>query len=151
MDAVIYNITDLKVEIERLKASKTVQEEAIKSHFNSPTAIFHTITSLFKHTPASGESSSLFGGQDMVSLISRFVLPFVLNKTIFRSSNFIIKAVVGLLSQKASGLINEKSVGSVWDKIKSVIPKIIPDKLLHKKKAPKPVVDYGIPPDSESY
>src|ERR1700712_4006583 len=104
MDAVIYNISDLKEEIERLKASKTVQEDLIKSHFNSPGAIFHTITSLFKHNPAPGESSGLFGGgQDMVSLISRFVLPFVLNKTLFRGSNFIIKTVVGLLSQKASG------------------------------------------------
>jgi hypothetical protein len=148
MDAVIYNISDLKEEIERLKASKKIQEEAIKSHFNSPGAIFHTVTSLFKHKGAAGESSSLFGaGQDIVSLISRFVLPFVLNKTLFRSSNFIIKAMVGLLSQQASGFINEKSVTSVWDKIKSVIPNLI-----HKKNKPaKPAVDYGIPPDSETY
>ncbi|MEO6521822.1 MAG: hypothetical protein ABIN91_09090 [Mucilaginibacter sp.] len=148
MDAVIYNISDLKEEIERLKASKRLQETAIKSHFNSPGAIFHTITSLFKHNQAPGESSGLFGaGQDMVSLISRFVLPFILNKTLFRSSNFIIKTAVGLLSQKASGFINEKSVTSVWDKIRSVIPNLI-----HKNKKPaKPAVDYGIPPDSESY
>jgi hypothetical protein len=147
MDAVIYNISDLKEEIERLKTSKKVQEEAIKSHFNGPVAIFHTVTSLFKHKPAPGEAGGLFGAdQDIVSLISRFVLPLVLNKTLFRSSNFIIKTAVGLLSQKASDFINEKSVVSAWDKVKSLILNVTP-----KKKRAKPTVDYGIPPDSETY
>ena len=147
MDTVIYNISDLKEEIERLKASKKVQEEAIKSHFNGPGAILHTVASLFKHKPTPGESGGLFGsGQDMVSLISRFVLPLILNKTLFRSSNFIIKTAVGLLSQKASDFINEKSVVSAWDKVKSLILNVTP-----KKKRAKPPVDYGIPPDSETY
>jgi len=145
MEATIQNIHDLRAEIERLKASKKTQEEAIKSHFDSPAAIFHTATSLFKSSSPAGQSTLsglLGGGQDIVSLLSRFVLPFVLNKTLFRGSNFIIKTAVGLLSQKASGFINEKSVVSLWDNIKSVIP---------KKKAKKMPVDYGIPPYSESY
>jgi hypothetical protein len=143
MDAVIYNITDLRNEIARLKAAKTIQEEAIKSHFNGPVAIFHTITGLFKGTSPTDVKNTLFGNQDIIGLASRVILPFILNKTIFRSSNFIIKAAIGLLSQKASGFISEESITSVWDKIKSFIPK--------KKAAKKTDVDYGIPPYSESY
>ncbi|EHQ28006.1 hypothetical protein [Mucilaginibacter paludis] len=146
MDAVIYNITDLKNEIERLKIAKQEQEIVLKSHFSSPSAIFHTVTSFFKGSSTTENAGGLFGNQDIVSLVSRFVVPFILNKTIFRSSNFIIKAAVGLLSQKASGFINENSVVSLWDKIKSIIPR-------KKNKSQKKAVtaDYGIPPYSESY
>jgi hypothetical protein len=142
MDAAIYNATDLRNEIERLKASKKIQEEAIKSHFNGPVAVFHTVSSLFKGAFSTNDKNSLFGNQDIIGLASRVILPFILNKTIFRSSNFLIKAAIGLLSQKASGFISEESITSVWDKIKSIIP---------KKKAKKTDVDYGIPPYSESY
>jgi len=147
MEAVIYNLTDLRAEIIRLKAVKIIQEDAIATHFNSPSAIFHTVTAFFKGSASANKSEGILGtGGDMVSLISRFVLPFVLNKTIFRSSNFIIKTIVGLVSQKASGFINEKSVVSVWDKAKSLIPNI-----LHKKDKKKAHLDYAIPPDSERY
>jgi hypothetical protein len=141
MDTPIYNITDLRLEIERLKASKQIQEEAIAAHFKSPGAIISTITHAFRGT-AGDVKGSILGGQDIYGLVSRVVLPFLLNKTIFRGSNFIIKAAVGLLSQKASEFVNEKNVVSIWDKIMSVIP---------KKKSKKVSVDYGIPPYSKSY
>jgi len=44
-------------------------------------------------------------------------LPLALNKTIFKNSNFLVKALVGLVSQKASHYISEDSVGSVWHKV----------------------------------
>lgn len=148
MDAVIYNSSDLKEEIERLKVSKKIQEEVLKSHFNSPAAIFHTVTSLFKHSPtaASQPNAGLFGGHDIVTLISRFALPFILNKTLFRGSNFIIKALVGLASQKASGFINEKNVASVWDKIKSFIPNMV-----QKNRSTRSVVAYDTPRNIQRY
>ena len=132
MEAVIYNITDLRAEIYRLKAVKKEQEIAIVGHFNSPAAIFHTVTSFFKSSGPLGKQGGLLGsGQDIVSLISRFAVPFILNKTLFRSSNFIIKTIVGLLSQQASGFINEKSVVSLWDKVISLVPNI--SNIIHKK------------------
>lgn len=132
----IHNLADLREEIERLKESKKEQEAAIKQHFSSPTAVINTVLGTFNSSWAGGK-------QDIVGLLSRFILPFTLNKTIFRSSNFLVKAAVGLLSQKASGFISEKSIGSVWDKIKTMIPR--------KKSSNKKDVDYGIPPFSESY
>jgi hypothetical protein len=56
-----------------------------------------------------------------VQLASRFLLPFTLNKTLFRRSNFLIKMLVRIASQRVSRLINEKSVGTIWDKIKTLV------------------------------
>jgi len=142
MSEPITNITELRAEIERLRMVKTEQEVAIKAHFSSPSAIISTVFSGFGSEKGKG---GIFETDDLIGLISRFVLPFALNKTIFRKSNFIVKAIVGLVSQKASGFINEKSLTSIWDKVKDVIPQ----KWTGKKTA-KPV-DYGIPPLSESY
>lgn len=138
---VINNINDLRNEIARLRVVKNEQEAAIKQHFSSPSAIISTVMSGF-----GGDSSKggFFKADDLISLVSRFVLPFALNKTFFRHSNFIVKAIVGVLSQSASGFINEKSLASVWDKIKAIIPQ------KWTKKQDKHV-DYGIPPLSESY
>ena len=142
MNEPISNLHDLRNEIARLRVIKNEQEVAIKEHFSSPSAIISTIYSAF----SGGDKSkgSFFKADDMISLVSRFVLPFILNKTIFRSSNFVVKTIVGLLSQSASGFINEKNVASVWDKIKAIIPQ------KWTKKTDRHV-DYGIPPLSESY
>ncbi len=151
MSAPINNINDLRNEIARLRVVKVQQEEAIKEHFKSPSAVFNTF---FPHflTPDAKGKPGFFNIDDLIGLASRFILPFALNKTLFRSSNFIVKALVGLVSQQASGFINEKNLASAWDKIKGLVPAIknlIPQKWT-KKTAGKPV-DYGIPPLSESY
>lgn len=141
MSQPIDNISDLRNEIARLKAVKHEQEAAIKAHFSSPAAIIGTVMSGFGSDNGKG---GFFKTDDLISLVSRFVLPFALNKTIFRSSNFIIKAAVSLLSQSASGFITEKSLSSAWDKIRSLIPQ-------RWAKKQNKHVDYGIPPLSETY
>jgi len=141
MSEPINNITDLRNEIARLRIVKTEQEAVIKEHFASPSAILHTAMSGLGVDKGLG---GFFKADDIISLVSRFVLPFALNKTIFRKSNFIIKAVVGMLSQSASGFINEKNLTSVWDTLKAVNPQ-----KWFSKKDKKPI-DYGIPPLSET-
>jgi len=141
MSEPISNLHDLRNEIARLRIVKNEQEAAIKQHFSSPAAIIGTVFSGFGSQKGKG---GFINTDDIISLVSRFVLPLVLNKTIFRSSNFIVKALVGLLSQSASGLINEKNLTSAWDKIRSLIP----EKWINKNKTRK---DYGIPPLSETY
>ncbi|HEY4323117.1 MAG TPA: hypothetical protein VGN20_04005 [Mucilaginibacter sp.] len=134
MDTSINNASELKAEIARLKMIEEEQSHAIKARFNTPSALFHTIVSIF---PKSPEGKGGFFNQDIFGLLSRIVLPLTLNKTIFRNSNFLIKTLVGFLSQKASHLVNEDVVTGAWDKVKS----------LFEKKKP---ADYGIPPDSEA-
>ncbi|MDP9047967.1 MAG: hypothetical protein M3N14_07505 [Bacteroidota bacterium] len=109
----------------------------LKQRFSSPSAIFASLYSLFSGSPASdGAPKHNIFDQDFVALISRILLPFTLNKTLFRNSGFIVKAIVGLVSQKASGFINEKSVTSIWDRAKSVVAHLInkADEKLPKRK-----------------
>ncbi|WP_426669890.1 hypothetical protein ACPPVU_01350 [Mucilaginibacter sp. McL0603] len=133
-DVSITNVGDLKAEIIRLRQLKSEQGAAIQARFSSPSAIFHTFGSLFPKS--AGGKNGIFN-QDIFGLLSRILLPLTLNKTIFRNSNFIVKALVGYLSQKASHFVNEDKVMGIWDKVMSVF----------EKKKP---VDYGIPPESEA-
>ncbi|MEO6148931.1 MAG: hypothetical protein ABIN95_03705 [Mucilaginibacter sp.] len=116
---IIQNIDDLRSEISRLEIAKDEQSAAIKKHFSSPSAIFGTIISLFGGPSSLGDLK-----QDFLTTISRFVLPIVLNKTLFSGSNFLVKGLVGLVSQKAAGLISEDAVTGIWDKAKALIGKI---------------------------
>lgn len=125
MDTIpVKNIFDLQSEIIRLEKSRQAQEMVLKQRFNGPSAIFSTIRSAFPKAPE-GEGGGIgsFFSPDLISLVSRFVLPLALNKTLFRKSNFIIKTVVGLVSQKASTYISEDSVTSVWGRVKSLFGK----------------------------
>lgn len=121
MDLPIKNIDDLRMEIYRLRGLEREQSVALGKRFSSPSALFSTLFSLFpKSTGADGEKGAGFFDQDIVGLASRFVLPLLLNKTLFRNSNFIVKTLVGILSQKASHFITEDSLAIFWDKIKSL-------------------------------
>ncbi len=129
MDIPVKNIDDLRSEIIRLEKHRQEQEMELKKRFNSPSAIFASIRSIFPKAPE-GEASA--GGNfglssilspDIIGLISRFVLPIALNKTLFKRSNFIVKTLVGLASQKASTYISEDSVTSVWGRVKSLFGK----------------------------
>lgn len=123
MESTIKNSWDLKEEIVRLRELEKVQSVAIKERFSSPMAVLSTAYSLFPKANATGENKSNIFNQDFVSILSRFLIPLTLNKTLFKNSGFIVKTLVGLVSQKASGYINEESVVSIWDKIKGLFEK----------------------------
>jgi len=117
----IKNSDDLRDEIARLKALEQQQAAELKQHFSSPGAILSTVIGLLSGSEDDSKedkNASLFN-QDFIGLISRIVLPIALNKTLFKNSGFIVKTIVGLLSQKASHYINEDAVGGIWDKVKS--------------------------------
>ena len=134
-DISINSASELQAEIARLRVLRQEQGAAIHARFSSPSATFSTIFSLFSR----GDSSkgNIFG-QDLFGVLSRILLPLTLNKTIFRNSNFLVKGLVSLLSQKASHFINEDNVTGLWHKIVSLFEK----KHQH--------TDYGIPPESEA-
>ncbi len=125
MDISVKNIFDLQAEIIRLEKVKQEQEMLLKQRFSSPSAIISSVRSIFPKAPE-GEGNGGIGSffsPDLLSLISRFVLPIALNKTLFKNSNFLIKTIVGLMSQKASTYISEDSVTSVWGRVKSLFGK----------------------------
>jgi hypothetical protein len=123
MDAQIRSIDELRLEISRLKGLEREQAIAIRHRFSSIPAIFSTFFSLFpKSNTAEKIGGAAGSGIDLIQLISSFVLPFTLNKTLFKGSNFLVKALVRLASQKVSQYINKKNLGFIWEKIKSFIP-----------------------------
>ena len=123
MEPIINNSWDLRQEIIRLKGVEEEQSVALKARFSSPVAVLTTLYSLFPKANNTGENKNNIFNQDFVSILSRFLIPFTLNKTLFKNSGFIIKALVGLVSQKASGYVNEDSVMGVWDKVKHLFSK----------------------------
>ncbi|MDB4918686.1 hypothetical protein [Mucilaginibacter sp.] len=143
MDVPIGNINDLRNEILRLKGQEREQSVAIGLRFKNFSSTISTLGSLFPRSFSADGKSTGFFDQDLVGLISRFVLPFTLNKTIFRHSGFLVKALVGLVSQKASHFISEDSVMGLWDKIKTLFAA--------KEKKSKNPERNTIPPLSETY
>jgi hypothetical protein len=123
MEPIIKNSSDLREEIIRLKGIEEKQSLALKARFSSPVSVITTLYSLFPKTDYSGENKNNIFNQDFVSILSRFVVPLTLNKTLFKNSGFLIKALVGLVSQKASGYINEDSIAGIWDKVKTLFSK----------------------------
>ncbi|MFD0795097.1 hypothetical protein ACFQZX_15855 [Mucilaginibacter litoreus] len=129
METPIRNIHELQVEIGRLKNLEHEQAVALKTRFSGPSAIFSTVLSLFPGSATvDGIKGAGFFKQDFLGMLSRFLLPLTLNKTLFRKSNFLVKTVVGILSQKASGYISEDSVSSVWGKAKGLYNSIFKKK-----------------------
>jgi hypothetical protein len=116
----------------RLKGLEQEQAIAIRQRFSSIPAMFSTFFSLFPKSNAVEKIGGGGSGIDIIQLVSSFVLPFTLNKTLFKRSNFLVKAIVRLASQKASQYISTKNLGFIWDKVKSIIPE------KEKKVAPGP-------------
>ena len=119
----IKSINDLQEEIFRLKTVESQQSVALKARFSSPSAIFSSVMSLFpRAVDSEGRGHGVFH-PDIINLVSRLVIPLTLNKTIFKNSNFLIKTLVGLVSQKASNYVNEDSVSGIWGTVKGLFEK----------------------------
>lgn len=144
MEKSFNTLAELQAEIGILRIRRYEQESAIKEKFNGPAATLKSIGSLFK--TSSGKKSFLeeMLGQDIITNISRFILPIMLNSSIFKNSGLITKAIVALFSQKAAKNINMDIVLTLVEKIKNIFKS--------KEGEIKPVIsDYGIPQDSETY
>lgn len=135
----IKSIHDLRNEIVRLETLTVQQEAALKQRFSSAKTIYKTLLSALPKSVIknSGNSLDVKGllNQDVISTISRFLLPLTLNKTLFKGSGYITRTIVTFLSQKASGFINQNSVNSSWDKVKTIVSNVkIPETVATKVK-----------------
>ncbi len=134
----IKTIHDLRNEIVRLETLSVQQEVAIKQRFSSPSTIYKTLLTVFpKSSGHSGKGAQLNGilNQDLIATVSRFLLPLTLNKTLFKESGFITRSIVTFLSKKASEYINQDSVNTGWDKIKTMVADVkVPETVKSKTK-----------------
>jgi hypothetical protein len=140
MEKSFNTLAELQAEIGILQMRRFDQERVLKQKFDGPMATLKSLGSLLKPHP-DGRS---YSGQDLVTTVSRFILPILLNTSIFRNSGLITKAAVALFSQKAAKKINSDTILGAVDKVKNI--------LTGKDHKRKPSTrDYGIPPDSETY
>jgi len=115
----ITNIQELKAEIARLRMLEGDQKMVLQQRLNSPAAIFHSLMTVFPKK-AAGIRNAGPGilHPDFLRMISRVVIPFMLNKTLFRKSNFLVKMLVSLVSQKAAGMVSEPTAEILLTKFK---------------------------------
>ena len=83
---------------------------------------------------------------NLSSSIMSIVLPFLVNSTLFKGSGFLTKTLVGLASNKVGKTLDAEHLSAIFNSVKSWFSGS------QKKAENTPqYVDYGIPPDSETY
>ncbi|GAA3974344.1 hypothetical protein GCM10022246_28350 [Pedobacter ginsengiterrae] len=139
----IRNLTDLQAKKLELKVEYTLKQNMLKADAKT---YFHqfTLGALIKKyaTP-----SNLFKVDDKLNLSGTamsLLLPMFMNKTLFRGAGFLTKAAVGLVSGKVGKSLDAEHISAIFNSVKGFFGK-------KKEKKDKKFVDYGIPPDSETF
>lgn len=145
MEKSFSSLAELRAEIDFLKVKQFKDEEAIKEKFSSPSAIFSSITGLFKTDTGKKSFMQDLMQQDFITNISRILIPIFLNGVLFKKSGLITKTLITFLSQKAAKQVNSDMFTGLLDKFKGIF------KTNGKASRAPAVRDYGIPPDSETY
>ncbi|MBK0383415.1 hypothetical protein I5M32_10625 [Pedobacter sp. SD-b] len=155
MDIKIQNLKDLKTRIAYLEIKKLEDELFVKQKFQS---IKETLTSPFKFlkriaamvgiSHSTDNTTSRSQKADWVTNFGRVFLPLFLNKTLLKNRGVLVKSLVSILSQRTINAMSfNKNVLVNWiDKATDLI-----NSTKKKVKLPKKEIDYGIPPESETY
>ncbi|RDC54391.1 hypothetical protein DU508_21975 [Pedobacter chinensis] len=139
----IRNLEDLQAAKLELKVAYTLKQNLLKNDTKVYLKQF-TLGALIKKyaTP-----SNLFKADEKLNLSGTamsLLLPMFMNKTIFRSAGFLTKAAVGLVSGKVGKSLDAEHLSAIFNSVKGWFGK-------KKEKKDRKFVDYGIPPDSETY
>ncbi|MBC8053627.1 MAG: hypothetical protein H7Y13_11240 [Sphingobacteriaceae bacterium] len=141
MEKSFSSLAELRAEIDFLKVKAFKDEEAVKAGFKSPSAIF----GIFKTDSGKKSFTQDLMQQDLITNISRVLIPLLLNGVFFKKSGFITKTLITFLSQKAAKQVNSDKVSGLLDKFTSMF------KGNGRPQRTATIRDYGIPPDSETY
>ncbi len=149
----VKNLADLRSEIVRLQALAKEQEDYLGDQYRllneKIAAPIRFVKSLTSWIPGVDVAKGLLAkgkkDEDWLSKALRIGLPVILNRFFLRKSGFIKRALVTLLSQQAAGALSK-------DRVSGLINKVT-DFVRPKKRGTRGrrQVDYGIPPDSETY
>lgn len=140
----IRTLAELHAEIQRLKADYYYREVQLKLDSKAYINQFSLGKLIKKYATPSG-FLKLDEKTHISSKIMSIVLPMLMNSTIFRGSGLITKALGALVSGKVGKSLDAESLSGIFNMVKSLFT--------GKKPKSKKVafVDYGIPPDSETY
>ena len=141
----IKNLEQLQERIQSLKVDYTLKGDFLKNDANSYIKQFSP-ANLFKKYVTPSAFLKVDDKFNLSSSVMSLVLPVIMNSTLFRGSGFITKALVGLATSKVGKSLDAEHLSGIFNTVKSLFSG-------SKKKKDKPVgyVDYGIPPDSETY
>lgn len=142
----IKSLAELHLEISRVKIECQRKETLLKEDTRSYIKQFSPLN-LIKDFFNPQSLMKLDGKTNLSGSIMSLILPMFLNKTVFRGSGVITKAIAALVSGKVGKSLDVESLTGLFSKAKSLFTSFTSK----KKKADVNFVDYGIPPDSETY
>ncbi|TCD12854.1 hypothetical protein EZ449_02065 [Pedobacter frigidisoli] len=139
----IRNLDDLQAAKLELKVEYTLKQDMLKTDTKTFFKQF-TLGALIKRyaTP-----SNLFKADEKLNISGTamsLLLPLFMNKTLFRGAGFLTKAAVGLVSGKVGKSLDAEHLSAIFNSVKGWFGK-------KREKKDKKFIDYGIPPDSETY
>lgn len=139
----INTLDDLHNEVQRLKADYkhrgVMLKEDSKAYINQ-----FSIGNLIKKYATPSGFLKFDEKTNISSKIMSVALPFLLNSTLFKGSSIITKALAALVSGKVGKSLDAENLSGIFNMVKSFFAK-------KDKKKEVAFVDYGIPPDSETY
>ncbi len=141
----IRTLAELHGEIHRLKAD--YKQRGVQLSVDSKTYVNQfTLGNLIKKYATPSSFLKFDEKTNISSKIMSVLLPMLLNSTLFRGSGIITKALGALVSGKVGKSLDAEHLSAIFNVIKALFTA--------KKEKPKQevaFVDYGIPPDSETY
>jgi hypothetical protein len=143
----IKNLEELQAALSGLKAEYTMQGERI----TSDTKVYVKQYSIKSLTKKYFTPSNLFKADEQLNISSKvmsFLLPVLMNNTLFRGSGFITKTLVGLATSKVGKSLDAGHLTGMVSSVKSWFGGA-KKKIVRTK--PVGYIDYGIPPDSETF
>jgi hypothetical protein len=141
----INNLDDLHVMVSTLKAEHELKGDLLLKDAKGYLKQF-TLSGLVKRYATPSAFLKIDDKLNISSSIMSMVLPFLMNTTLFRGSGFLTKTLVGLASNKVGKTLDAEHLSAIFNSVKSWFSG-------KKSKVEKTAqyVDYGIPPDSETY
>jgi len=141
----IRTLDELNHEIHRLKADYKQKGVLLKQDAKTYIQQFSLGNIIKRYATPSGFLK--FDEQtNMSSKIMSIALPMLLNSTLFRGSGLLTKALGALVSGKVGKSLDAEHLSGIFNAVKSIFTQ------KKKTKAEEAAfVDYGIPPDSETY
>jgi len=139
----IRTLEELHSEVVRLKVDYTVKGELLKLDTKNYVKQF-TLGNLIKKFATPSGFLKLDEKTNISSKVMSVLLPLILNNTVFRGSGVITKALGALVSGKVGKSLDAENLSGIFNMVKSLF-----NKKSNKKEAA--FIDYGIPPDSETY
>lgn len=140
----IKNLDDLHAEVCRLKVEFRRQEVALIDDSKKYVLQF-TPGNIIKRYATPSAFLKVDDKYQISSKVFSWVLPVLMNRTLFKGSGILTKAIVGLASGKVGKSLDAENLSGIFNALKSIFTGE------RKRKSAVKDIDYGIPPDSETY